>query len=629
MGQDRDMDRTGTGHEQNNNMTADNRNRPSEVHIEDLTYHYPHSDSPSIIDVNLDIKQGEFVLLAGPSGCGKTTLVRSLNRLIPCVTGGDLRGRILINGKDISGQKVHQLALHVSMVFQNPDTQLFALTIGEDVAFGPENLGLPRDEILRRVERALTAVRLDPMRDHFIFTLSGGEKQRTAIGGNLAMEPDVLILDEPTSDMDPVGTKEVLAVIKRLNRERNMTIILIEHKIDEVVKLADRLVVMDRGRILLDGDPCEIFDREHDRMKNIGIYPPQLSEISHILHATGMTHALNKRPTYEDVLDRLTELLSDPDNTAGNDALTDTSDIYDAAGDAPDGTGIDTCIDTSTATTIPHVRIEKMWHKHEDGSDGLKDIDLQIERGEFAALIGHNGAGKTLLVSHLIGFLKPSGGRILFDGEDISELSTAELAQRVGYLFQNPDDQIFTDNVVEEIRFGLKNLRLNKDEIARRVDLALTMMELTEYSDRHPHALSRGQRQRLAVASILAMEPDFIVLDEPTTGQDRAHVNKFLHQIKKLNQLGKTVILITHDMNIAVEYADRTIVMKNGEIFLDGATRDVFSRSEDLREAYIEPPVVTRLSLDLRKKGINIPVMLTVEELELYLKAAGSDQRHE
>jgi energy-coupling factor transport system ATP-binding protein len=241
-------------------MTADNENRPSQVYIENLTYQYPHSDSPSIKDVNLDIKQGEFVLLAGPSGCGKTTLVRSLNRLIPCVTDGDLRGRILINGKDISRQKVHQLALHVGMVFQNPDTQLFALTVGEDIAFGPENLGLPADEILRRVERALTAVRLDPMREHFIFTLSGGEKQRTAIGGSLAMEPDVFILDEPTSDMDPVGTKEVLGVIKRLNMERNMTIILIEHKIDEVVKLADRLVVMDRGRILLDGDPCEIFE---------------------------------------------------------------------------------------------------------------------------------------------------------------------------------------------------------------------------------------------------------------------------------------------------------------------------------------------------------------------------------
>jgi len=598
-------------------MTADNENRPSQVYIENLTYRYPHSDSPSITDVNLDIKQGEFVLLAGPSGCGKTTLVRSLNRLIPCVTGGDLRGRILINGKDISRQKVHQLALHVGMVFQNPDTQLFALTVGEDVAFGPENLGLPADEIVRRVERALTAVRLDSMREHFIFTLSGGEKQRTAIGGSLAMEPDVLILDEPTSDMDPVGTKEVLAVIKRLNMERNITIILIEHKIDEVVKLADRLVVMDRGKILLDGDPCEIFEREHDRMRNIGIYPPQLSEISHILHASSITHALNSRPTYENVLDRLTELLNDPDNADGNSAVTDTSDACNAAGNIS--------IDTGATIAVPHVRIEKIWHKHEDGSDGLKDIDLQIKRGEFIALIGHNGAGKTLLVSHLIGFLKPSEGRILFDGKDISEISTAKLAQQVGYLFQNPDDQIFTDNVVEEIRFGLKNLRLNNEDIARRVDSALTMMELTEYSNRHPHALSRGQRQRLAVASILAMEPDLIVLDEPTTGQDRSHVNKFLHQIKKLNQLGKTVILITHDMNIAAEYANRTIVMKSGEIFLDGPTRDVFSGLEDLREAYIEPPVVTRLSLDLRRKGINIPVMLTVEELELYLKTAGPD----
>jgi len=598
-------------------MTSNGKDTTSNIHIEDLTFYYPHSDSPSIIDVNLDIKQGEFILLAGPSGCGKTTLVRSLNRLIPSVTGGEMRGCILINGNDISGQKVHQLALHVGMVFQNPDTQLFALTIGEDVAFGPENLGLPTDEILRRVERALTAVSLDSMREHFIFTLSGGEKQRTAIGGSLAMESDVLILDEPTSDMDPLGTKEVLAVIKRLNKERNMTIILIEHKIDEVVKLADRLIVMDRGRILLDGDPCEIFDSEHDRMKNIGIYPPQLSEISHVLQVTDMSHPLNKRPTYENVLEYLSGILNNPydDDNDVNSALTGAPDIHNTVDD--------TCHDNGNARTVPHVRIEKMWHKHDGGSYGLRDIDLQIGRGEFVALIGHNGAGKTLLVSHLIGFLKQSSGSILFDGKDINKLSTAELAQRIGYLFQNPDDQIFTDNVVEEIRFGLNNLKLDKDEITRRVDSALNMMELTEYSNRHPHALSRGQRQRLAVASIIAMEPDLIVLDEPTTGQDRAHVNKFLHQIKKLNQIGKTVILITHDMNIVAEYANRTIVMKSGEIFLDGATRDVFSGLEKLREAHIEPPLVTRLSLDLKMKGINIPVMLTVGELERHLKVSG------
>ncbi|MBN2489049.1 MAG: ATP-binding cassette domain-containing protein [Methanosarcinaceae archaeon] len=563
------------------------------LHIKDLTYYYPHSDSPSIKDVNLNIEPGEFILLVGPSGCGKTTLVRCLNRLIPEVAGGDLQGNIVLNGKDTGGKKVNQIALHVGMVFQNPGTQLFSLTVGEDVAFGPENLGLDKQDILKRVDSSLKAVRMEDLQDHFIFTLSGGEKQRTAIGGNLAMEPDILVLDEPTSDLDPVGTKEVLDIIKRLNREKNMTIILIEHKIDEVIKLADRMIVMENGRISLDGNPCNIFEQEHDHLKRNGIYPPQITEVSHVLRTK---YGLKAPSTYEPMLEFLTGLLKDSSCSSSIE-----NDIVPPA-------------------TIPHVVIEKMWHDHEDGSSGLKDINLQVNHGEFVALIGHNGAGKTILSNHLIGLLKPCRGRILIDGKDISNLSTAELAQRVGYLFQNPDDQIFTDNVMEEIRFGLKNVGVSKDEMDKRVKAALEMMELEGYGNRHPHSLSRGQRQRLAVASILAMEPDLLVLDEPTTGQDRGHVNKFLHQIKELNNLGKTVILITHDMNIAAEYADRTIVMKKGEIFLNGSTRDVFSMTEELQETCIESPVITRLSLDLRKKGIDVPVMLTVDEFKRYLE---------
>jgi len=568
-----------------------NKNNTSSVaNIENVTFSYPQIDSPSLTDVNLDIEHGEFVLLVGPSGCGKSTLVRTLNGLIPILSGGKLDGRVLINGKDIKGEKIHKLALQVGMVFQNPDTQLFSLTIGEDIAFGPENLGLPRQEIIDRTDHALDITGLKHLRDRFIFTLSGGEKQRTAIGGNIAMEPDLLILDEPTSDLDPVGTKEVLNIIKRLNKEKNISIILIEHKIDEVVKLASRVVLMEKGKITLDGDPCEIFGNHEDQMKKAGIYPPQLSEISNILNSTNNKEAMS----YKAVLERMIKVLpgSDSDLQVNN---------------------------TKPVNARPHLEIKELYHQFEGGAYGLKNINLQINQAEFIALIGHNGSGKTTLSHHLIGLLRPTQGKILINGTDIRDLSTPQVAQEVGFLFQNPDNQIFTDKVNEEIKFGLKNMRLDDEEIDKRVNSALEMMELTEYKNRHPHSLSRGQRQRLAVASILAMEPNIIVLDEPTTGQDRAHVNKFLQHIEELNKLGKTVIFITHDMNIAARYSTRMIVMKKGEVFLDGPTRDVFSRTDDLYTTHIEPPIITRLTLDMRKKGKNIPVMLTVDELRSYI----------
>ncbi len=551
------------------------------IEIENLSYCYPHTEIPAIKNINLSIKKGEFVLLVGASGCGKTTMVQCLKGLIPKVVGGTLKGSIKIDGKDISQYHVYQISSKVGMVFQNPDTQLFGLTVEEDVAFGPENLGIPASEILTRVHHSLHAVKMEKLRSRFCFTLSGGEKQRTAIAGNLAMQPVVLILDEPTSDLDPAGTKEVLATIKRLNKEKDLTIILIEHKIDEVVDISDRLIVMDKGEIAEDGKPWEVFCQKKKFLKTIGIYPPQLYEISNML---GL-----KKPSYESILNSLSKL--------------------------------DGCFFTENKNehaTEQNIVIENLWHAHEDGSAALKNINLRINRGEFVAIIGHNGAGKTTLAGHFIGFLKPQKGRILIEGKDIKKATVAELAQTVGYLFQNPDNQIFTDKVAKEVAFGLKNVELNNIEV--RVSDALRMMELTVEKNKHPHALSRGQRQRLAVASILAMEPNILILDEPTTGQDRGHLNKFLKHIKKLNEAGKTILLITHDMKIVAEYAKRTVVMENGGILMDGTTRDVFSKIDVLEKSSIELPTVIKLSHELREKGKKISIILSLAELCEVLK---------
>jgi energy-coupling factor transport system ATP-binding protein len=567
------------------------------IDIKNLTYTYQNMSEPTLRDIDLHIDDGEFVLLLGASGSGKSTLIQCLNGLVPKVTNGNLEGEIVINGKDVRDYKVHQMASDVGIIFQNPDTQLFSLTVVKDIAFGPENLGMPKEEILGRIDRAMHTVGMEDMRDRFIFTLSGGEKQRVAIAGTLAMEPHVMVLDEPTSDLDPVGTGEVLSLVRRLNQEKDMTIILIEHKIDEVVHLADRVVVMDRGKIIMDGTPDKIFGDGHDQLKSIGIALPQLSEIIHAMK-NGSGDFEGDLPTgssYNTMLSRLCQLLRDkPANIAR----------FRTAHTPP----------TRTAQK-PKIEIKNLRHTFEDGKVGLDGINLVIPEGDFVALIGHNGAGKTTLINHLIGFLKPDSGTIFIDGNDISGMRVATLAQSVGYLFQNPDNQIFTDSVIRELEFGLENIKLSDTAIEERVNHAISMMELGEFRDRHPHSLSRGQRQRLAVASILAMEPDIIVLDEPTTGQDWGHVNKFLQQIRHLNELGKTIILVTHDMNLVAEYARRTVVMDNGKIVLDGDTRHVFSEQEILEKTGITLPVITRLSPDLLKEGINIPPLLTVQEL--------------
>ena len=550
------------------------------ISIQNLTYCYPNIEIPALDNIDLEIHEGEFILLLGPSGCGKSTLIQCLNGIIPKVSGGELEGTIWVNGKDVSKHKVHQMSTEVGIVFQNPDAQLFGLTVEEDVAFGPENLGVEREEILKRVERSLQIAGIDGLRERFTFTLSGGEKQRTAIAGNLAMQPNILVLDEPTSDLDPKGTREVLETIRRLNRELSITIILIEHKLDEVIGLADRTIVMDKGRIILDGKTCDIFTQNLDLLNHIGLYPPHLIRLSEMLHV---------KPSYRAIFSHLNGI---------KDSFINPPDILHI----PDNG--------------PHVVFEDVRFSYQDGTEVLRGIDLTLRRGEFIAMIGPNGSGKTTLLSCLIGLIKPDKGRVMIDGQDIKNFGVAELAREVGYLFQNPDYQLFADTVWEEVAFGLKTRSMPAEEIDKKVASALDMMQLAEYRDRHPHSLSRGERQRLAVASILSLEPDILVLDEPTTGQDRGHLSKFLHKMKKLNHAGKTIILITHDMSIVAAYADRTVIMKEGNILIDDSTRQVFSRSDLLEQASIEPPMITKLSHQLREGSEKVPVILTISELK-------------
>ena len=561
------------------------------ISIENFTYYYPDSKIPALDNINLNIQSGDFVLLLGASGCGKSTLVQCLNGIIPKVAGGEVEGKILINGKDISQQKVHQISSNVGVVFQDPNAQIFGLTVEDDVAFGPENLGVEKNEIEDRIKESLKIVEIEKLRKRFTFSLSGGEKQRTAIAGNLAMQPRILVLDEPTSDLDPKGTMEVLETIKQLNKNTGITIVLIEHKIDEVIGLANRTIVMDKGKIILDGDTCDVFTNNLDVLKQIGIYSPKLIRLSKML---------NVKPSYKEIVSRLSSI---------NERCGEDGNCIDISDDAPSEK-------VSQIQFVPHLEFDDMWFGYKNGDPTLKGINLSINKGEFVALIGANGSGKTTMLKCLIGLIRPDKGRILLDKKDIRNTGVAELAGIVGYLFQNPDYQLFADTVHEEVAFGLKNRLLSSSDIELRVNEALEMMELTEFRERHPHSLSRGQRQRLAVASILAMEPEILVLDEPTTGQDWGHLTLFMEQIKKLNDEGKTIILITHDMGLVAKYADRTIIMQDGKIRMDASTRDVFSRLDVMKKASIEPHLLARISNDIRVADKRFPMLLNMNEFQ-------------
>ncbi|MFQ6088634.1 MAG: ABC transporter ATP-binding protein [Candidatus Methanofastidiosia archaeon] len=560
------------------------------IEIKNLTYTYPNAREPALKNINLEIPQGQFVLLMGPSGCGKTTLINCMNGLIPHVIEEHMEGDVYINDKNTKEEKLHRLAQRIGTVFQNPDEQMFSLTVEEEIAFGPGNLALLREELVKRVDDALSEIGIENLRFRQIFNLSGGQKQRVAIAAILAMQPNILVFDEPTSDLDPVGTNEVLEVIKRLNERLDATIILIEHKVEEVAPFVDRVLVMDSGKLVLDESPKIVFSNL-ERLSEIGIRAPTVAEFAMKMKKYG--YEFSKLPM--SVEEAYLQLKNQIKYVREKNWFSE----YEFHGDNI-------------------VEIEDLYYTYPTGVEALRGIDLKVKKGEFVALIGQNGAGKSTLASQIIGLILPEKGRVLVDGRDTRELSVPELAQLVGYLFQNPDYQLFTTSLEKEIAFGPRNIGIEKEEIERRVEEEIYVMELEKHRGKHPHALSRGQRQRLAVASVLAMHPKILIMDEPTTGQDYAHSRRFMNLSKELNEKeGMTVICITHDMTIVTEYCKRTILLSQGKVLADGSTRDIFSKPDLLKETFLEPTRITQLSQRLNGK---IPRdVLSVDELVFLL----------
>ena len=544
------------------------------IEVKNFWWQYEGSIDWALKDINLEIFKGEFLGIMGRTGAGKSTLCNSMMGITAHRIPGRMKGYIRVFGMDTRSTSIYKIAEKVGIVFQDPETQFIMTTVEDEIALALENKGLPREEIQSRILEALEFVDLDEKYlEKSPLELSGGEKQKVAIAAVLALRPEILILDEPTSDLDPMGKSMVFSVIEKLRHVQKMTIVMVSHESERIAQYANRIVILDNGRIVMEGDPREIF-KDIEKVKSYGVRPPQVAELYKILTGKDdipltVDEAISKIPT-------IGKTPSDKECIARKD---------------------------------PIIEVQHVSYTYPDGTAALKDVSLKIYRGDYIALIGPNGSGKTTLAKHLNGILKPTKGRVLVKGMDTSKTSISKLAKVVGYCFQNPDHQLFCRSVREELEFGLKNIGLPESEIAKRVDAMLKKMNLETFKDEHPFFLSKGQRQRLAVASIMVMEPEIIVVDEPTTGQDYQMIIEMMNFLDELHRKGKTVIIITHDMNIVAECAKRVIAMLDGRIVADTTPRKLFEDRDLIEKINVEPPQISKLSIKTAGKAV-----LTIDE---------------
>jgi cobalt transport protein ATP-binding subunit len=575
------------------------------VEIRDLHYSYPNARAQALKGVDLTVDEGEFILLTGPSGCGKTTLCRCLNGLIPHFYQGELEGEVMVTGLSIRENSTAKLAQNVGLIFQNPDNQIFALTVEKDVAFGLENLGIPKEQMLEDIDWALEKTGISHLRERGTHELSGGQKQRLSIASILAMRPKILVLDEPTSFLDPLGAIRIFKVLEALNRDHGITIILIEHRVDLASQYVDRVILVSDGRILRTGAPEEVFTLEETRLTGVGI--PKILELSKRLNQRGL--AFEPLPLSPDsFIEQLERNIPPMDVRRAKKTVVQDLEGF-----------------TGEHNMSPIIRVEDVSYAYPSGVQALNGVSLTIHKGEFVAIMGENGAGKTTLVKHFNGLLRPQEGRIMVDGVDVSQVSVASLARKVGLVFQNPDDQLFSENVESEISFALNNFGFEKGVVEKRVNWALNLLNLEQYRKSSPFILSGGERKRVALASVLAWDPEIVVLDEPTIGQDYSQKERLRHFLMQLRTQGKTTIIVTHDVEFVAECKPRIVLMADGDIIADGSTKEIMTDAEAMERASVSPPEITKIFSRLSHHGLPGDVLGVDEAVDMLmrLKEAG------
>ena len=574
--------------------------------------------APALDGVDLNIEDGEFFCILGGNGSGKSTFAKHLNALLQPDAG-----TVRVNGMDASDPElVYDIRSTAGMVFQNPDDQLVATLVEDDVAFGPENLGVPSAQIAQRVREALKGVGLVGFERHETHALSGGQKQRVALAGVLAMEPRVLILDEASSMLDPRGRKGLMKACRALH-DRGMTIVMITHFMEEAAE-ADRVAVFRAGRVAMLGTPEEILTRA-DELAQLNLDMPASCCLGRSLRAKGVPVCAQVREAdmVSDIAQAYTERsgLDIAEQPSASD-----SHVLDNGSSAADGIGAsEPVIEIShlshSYSLSAHER--RRWHKRSTTADAsskqalwgndpnspwaLRDVSLTVRRGEFLGLAGHTGSGKSTLVQHLNGLIRPQEGSVCALGLDLSnKKDAAAVKAKVGMVFQYPERQLFAETVAQDVAFGPRNLGLPQDEVARRVASSLTRvgLDLAAIGDKSPFELSGGQQRRVAFAGVLAMEPEVLVLDEPMAGLDPAARRDFLGLIDRLHREGLTVVMVSHSMDDLANCCDRIVVMNEGAVFAEGTPSQVFAHANELKSIGLGVPAAQRMALALAQAGV-------------------------
>lgn len=572
------------------------------VRLRHLSFSYAGHNGPALDDVSLAVHRGEMVVIMGATGAGKTTLAKCLNRVIPAFQPGALSGEICLFGRALQEEGVADLAGRIGLVSQDFEAQLFATNVVQEVVFGMEQLGVPVDEMRLRLPRALRAVGLDGFEARDPATLSGGEKQRLAIAATLALQPSIMVFDEPTTDLDPVGKLEIFAVLAAMRRQ-GYTLIVIEHEI-AAAECADRLLIMSHGRIVADDAPARVLARV-EFLRQHGVRAPDLSRLAARL-------GLHPAPPSLDEAERMVRSkkseVGSQESEVGSKEPGVRSEELERKG--PSQASHFSLFTSHRSPAIPpFLSVEEVSFSYEpDGALVLDRVSLTIRAGDFLAIIGQNGSGKTTLAKHLNGLLSPSAGRVCLRGVDVRSLPISAVAADVGYVFQNPDHQIFAATVYDEVAFGPLNFSLPAAEIDERVRMGLDAVGLVGLERDDPFLLGKGQRQRLAVASLLALRPQLLILDEPTTGLDYLEQQRMMDLIAQLHMQGMAIVIITHTPWVVAEYAQRGVLMAGGRILVDAPLRTLFAQGALLEQAHFRAPDITRLG---RRFGVT---PLSVEE---------------
>lgn len=548
------------------------------INVDDVSFSYGTQTEQALSHISLSVNKGDFIGIIGPSGAGKSTLAACLSGAVPHHYTGTFFGSVMVDGHDTCEVSLTDVSQIVGSVLQDIDTQMVASVVEDEMLFGLENFGVPNDQIEQRVSETLETVGISDLRAREIATLSGGQKQKVAIAAILAMRPRVLVLDEPTAALDPTSSTLVFETLREANRALGITIVVVEQKVALLSEYCNRVLVLNHGEIALQGEPHEVFAHT-DELRAIGVDCPRVTRIFNSLQTDGL---VSGTPCLDvDEAERLISDIVDPVHA-----------VIEAQ--APAGSPHAPSLRPHAKDAEPVLTFDHVEFAYPNGGAAVHDLNLTLYPGELVGIVGQNGAGKTTLTKLLTGLLKPASGSVRVTGLDTAAVPTSRIAREVATLFQNPDRQICKDTVLNEVAFGLELVGIDRAEALRRAQLVIDRFGLP--ADEAPFSLSRGQRQMVALASVVVVEPKIVVLDEPTSGLDYRECMTVMETVRTMAERGCAVIMVCHDMEVVSDFAERIVVMADGRILDRGRTHELFSNIDLMRRAYVEPPQVIELS---------------------------------